>query len=85
MLSSLRIRPVREAIEASFPDLRATLEERGLALGHASVSADSKDAREQLPQDAQPGRRLPGSLLTAEESHIQRRVLLQRGLVDTFA
>jgi flagellar hook-length control protein FliK len=75
---------VREAIEASFPDLRANLEDRGLALGHASVSADPKEAREQLPQDAQPGRRLPGAMASAEESQVQR-VLRQRGLVDTFA
>ncbi len=76
---------VREAIEASFADLRATLEERGLNLGHASVSADARDAREQLPQNAQSsGRRFPGGIATAEDMPLQR-ALLQRGLVDTFA
>jgi flagellar hook-length control protein FliK len=75
---------VREAIEASFNDLRTTLEERGLNLGQATVSAGAKDARDQLPQNAQPGHRLPGGLATAEESQ-SPRVLVQRGLVDTFA
>jgi flagellar hook-length control protein FliK len=77
---------VREAIEASFSDLRTNLEERGLALGHASVNADPKEAREQLPQDAQQsGRRFAGGMAGgAAESHVSR-TLVQRGLVDTFA
>jgi flagellar hook-length control protein FliK len=75
---------VREAIESSFSDLRATLEERGLNLGHASVSADARDAREQLPQNAQPGRRFAGGVAAGVETPVQR-TLLQRGLVDTFA
>jgi flagellar hook-length control protein FliK len=74
---------VREAIESSFADLRATLEERGLNLGHASVSADARDAREQLPQNAQSGRRLPGGAVGVETP--VQRTLAQRGLVDTFA
>jgi flagellar hook-length control protein FliK len=75
---------VREAIESSFADLRATLEERGLNLGHASVSADARDAREQLPQGAQAGRRFMGGGAAGVETPVQR-TLVQRGLVDTFA
>jgi flagellar hook-length control protein FliK len=75
---------VREAIEASFADLRATLEQRGLALDHSSVSADAQDAREQLSQNAESARRLGGKVAaTADEP--QRSRLAHYGLVDTFA
>ena len=76
---------VREAIEASFSDLRATLEQRGIALGQASVSADSRDAREQAPaQQGQPFHRMSDGGAEADEPRAIR-VLRQYGLVDTFA
>jgi flagellar hook-length control protein FliK len=76
---------VREAIEASFADLRATLEQRGITLGQTSVSADPRDAREQMPaQDQQQFRRMNDGMAIGEEPRAAR-VLVHRGLVDTFA
>ncbi|MGZ9079414.1 MAG: flagellar hook-length control protein FliK [Burkholderiales bacterium] len=75
---------VREAIEASFADLRATLEQRGLALDHSSVSADARDAREQLSQNAESARRLGGKVAATADDP-QRARLAHYGLVDTFA
>jgi flagellar hook-length control protein FliK len=76
---------VREAIEASFSDLRATLEQRGITLGQTSVSADPRDAREQFPaHDPQPFRRMNDGMAIPDEPRAAR-VHVHRGLVDTFA
>jgi flagellar hook-length control protein FliK len=80
---------VREAIETSLAELRATLQERGLAMGNALVSADQSGAREQFQQQAAEAARaarasgieLPGDL--PGDTPRPRTTLL--GLVDTFA
>ena len=80
---------VREAIETSLAELRATLQERGLAMGNALVSADQGSAREQFQQQAAEAARaaraagveLPGDL--PGDLPAPRTTLL--GLVDTFA
>lgn len=77
---------VREAIEASLPDLRASLAERGLSLGEAMVGADSGAAREQLAEESRnsSGRQERGApaALVADAPTAQ---LARRGLVDIFA
>jgi flagellar hook-length control protein FliK len=80
---------VRDAIEASLPELRAALDDRGLTLGQASVSADSGAAREQFSNDAREsarqthhGRPSTGPVI-AEAPMATLRV--QRGIVDLFA
>jgi flagellar hook-length control protein FliK len=80
---------VREAIETSLAELRATLQERGLAMGNALVSADQSGTREQFQQQAAEAARaartsgieLPGEL--PGDTSRPRATLL--GLVDTFA
>jgi flagellar hook-length control protein FliK len=77
---------VREAIEASLGDLRESLEERGLSLGEAFVSADSKEAREQLQGEArQGGRQNRGGSVEAMVAETLPAPRIQRGLVDLFA
>ncbi|HEV7804146.1 MAG TPA: flagellar hook-length control protein FliK [Burkholderiales bacterium] len=84
---------VREAIEASLPDLQAALGDRGVALSQTMVSADSGAAREQFSQpasqDSQGGSgarhgRGTGST-TPLAADAARPVIIARGLVDTFA
>jgi flagellar hook-length control protein FliK len=81
---------VREAIEASLPELRSALDERGLSLGQASVSADSSAAREQFSNHArenarqnQPGRPAAGPVIA--EPPMASTLRVQRGIVDLFA
>jgi flagellar hook-length control protein FliK len=81
---------VREAIEASLPELRTALDERGLSLGQASVSADSSAAREQFSNQARdsgrqtyPGRPVTGPVIAEPPMAASLRV--QRGIVDLFA
>jgi len=74
---------VREAIEASLADLRTALSDKGMTLGETLVSADSRQAREQLAEGRQSGpRESSGSGEIAVE--ISPRPV-QRGLVDLFA
>ncbi|MES2562812.1 MAG: flagellar hook-length control protein FliK [Pseudomonadota bacterium] len=75
---------VREAIEASLPDLRASLAERGLSLGQASVGSDSGAAREQFAEHVRNNANKPD--LPAQASLVaQVARLAPRGLVDVFA
>jgi flagellar hook-length control protein FliK len=81
---------VREAIEASLPELRTALDERGLSLGQASVSADSSAAREQFSNHARdsgrqthPGRPATGPVIA--EPPMASSLRVQRGIVDLFA
>jgi flagellar hook-length control protein FliK len=82
---------VREAIEASLPDLRSALDQRGLSLGQASVGADSGAAREQFAEQAREAARnaqngRSGSdPLSVEAPTPARAAVARRGLVDTFA
>jgi flagellar hook-length control protein FliK len=77
---------VREAIEASLPELRTALGEKGLALGQASVGSDSQAAREQLRGEARAGSAggRNGGLDAPAEVSLPPRVVA-RGLVDIFA
>ena len=78
---------VREAIEASLADLKTALGEKGLALGQATVGADSQAAREQLQGEARSGSaggRNFGAADAAPELPVAPRAV-QRGLVDIFA
>lgn len=83
---------VREAIEASLPDLREALDARGVSLGQASVGADSGAAREQFAEQAREaarnaqnghGGRSGGPVV--ETPTPARAPIARRGLVDTFA
>jgi flagellar hook-length control protein FliK len=83
---------VREAIEASLPELRSALDERGLSLGQATVSADSSAAREQFAdqareaaKNAQHGRSGGSGPIAAEAPTRAAAPIARRGLVDTFA
>jgi flagellar hook-length control protein FliK len=74
---------VREAIESSLPDLRASLAERGLSLGQAAVGSDSSAAREQFAEQLRNNinkPELPAQALVADVAR-----LTPRGLVDVFA
>lgn len=88
---------VREAIQASLPDLQTALNQRGMEMAQAMVSADSSSAREQFSQAAAEagsgnGSRDGGSRqgrggpatgpLTIDAP---RRAVAARGLVDIFA
>lgn len=78
---------VREAIEASLADLKTALGEKGLALGQATVGADSQAAREQLQGEARSGSaggRNGGTGEAPVELPVPPRAV-QRGLVDIFA
>jgi flagellar hook-length control protein FliK len=76
---------VREAIEASLPDLRSGLAERGLALGEALVSADPGSAREQMMRDEDVRGAPRISDVARGEAEPEVHVLpLRRGLIDTF-
>ena len=83
---------VREAIEASLPELRDALDSRGVSLGQASVGADSGAAREQFAEQAREaarnaqngqGGRSGGPVV--ETPTPARAAIARRGLVDTFA
>ncbi len=75
---------VREAIEASLADLRTALSDKGMTLGGTLVSADSREAREQLAEGRQSGQR--GAAGSGEVlPDISRPRSIQRGLVDLFA
>ena len=76
---------VREAIEASLPDLRTALGERGLSLGEAMVSADSGAAREQLAQNGRGSARHDRATPPAPVADSPTAQLARRGLVDIFA
>jgi flagellar hook-length control protein FliK len=87
---------VREAIEASLPDLQTALNQRGLEMAQTLVSADSSSAREQFSQataDAGSGnggrdgsRQNRGGPATGPlVVDAPRRVVASRGLVDIFA
>lgn len=88
---------VREAIEAGLQDLQTALNQRGMEMGHTSVSADASSAREQFSQAAaeagngnggrdggsRQGRGGPATgPLTIDAP---RQVVATRGLVDIFA
>jgi len=77
---------VREAIEASLADLKTALGEKGLALGQATVGADSQAAREQREAEARAGG--AGTGRGAGDAPVDIPLparVVQRGLVDIFA
>lgn len=80
---------VRQALEAAFPRLREMMNEAGIQLGQASVSADTPrqhDTSNSKPQQAAPP--FPGSPESIRGGETVMPIPVQRsgrGLVDTFA
>jgi flagellar hook-length control protein FliK len=80
---------VRQALEAAFPKLREMMNEAGIQLGQATVSADTRQQND--ASDRQPPRvagPFPGAdeAVTAGLSTIHAPVQQSgRGLIDTFA
>jgi len=77
---------VREAIEASLDELRTALNDKGLTMGEALVSADSNEAREQHAEARQASRGSRGSGGAPQATiDVPAPRIVQRGLVDLFA
>lgn len=84
---------VRAAVEASLPQLRATLADNGIRLGNASVSADSQQqaafAQEQSRQpnyQAYPNSPMPSMVASLSPRHLGEPLRQQHGItVDTYA
>ncbi len=79
---------VRQALEAALPRLREMMQDAGIQLGQATVSADTprqQDMQDRAPQRAAtPFMGLAGDDATAPVA-VTRPVRTGRGLVDTFA
>lgn len=80
---------VRQALEAAFPRLREMMNEAGIQLGQATVSADTPQQHHASDREAQraappfPG---AGEAITAGVQPLHTSTLQSgRGLVDTFA
>jgi flagellar hook-length control protein FliK len=80
---------VRQALEAAFPRLREMMNEAGIQLGQATVSADTSQQNNTPERQAQRTTMpFPGAdeVATAELSALHAPVRQSgRGLIDTFA
>jgi flagellar hook-length control protein FliK len=84
---------VRAAVEASLPQLRATLADNGISLGNTSVSADSQQqaafAQEQSRQPNQrayPNNPMPSMAASLSPRPLGEPLRQQHGItVDTYA
>jgi len=79
----------RDALEQALPRLREMLAENGLTLGNAQVGDDgvrqgSRDAEAEKAASTATGSESPDSAVE-QGSDTDRRAILSRGLVDTFA
>ena len=80
---------VRQALEAAMPRLREMMDEAGIQLGQATVSADTP---RQNDTSGQPGQRIASRFATPDEAAAAGLQAVQppvaqsgRGLIDTFA
>ena len=74
----------RAAIENALPQLREMFADNGLALGNASVSAESSQQEQSTqPEGSGAGRFTPGDVADAEAAEPMRAAITR--LVDTFA
>jgi len=79
---------VRQALEAALPRLREMMQDAGIQLGQATVSADTprqQDMRDSGPQRASGGFTHSGPDRGTEAALPPPSVRVGRGLVDTFA
>jgi flagellar hook-length control protein FliK len=79
---------VRQALEAALPRLREMMQDAGIQLGQANVSADTARQQDSSPRDTPrnaPGFSNAGADAVAEVSLAALPVRTGRGLVDTFA
>ena len=80
---------VRQALEAAFPRLREMMNEAGIQLGQATVSADTprqNDTPDRQAQRAAPPFSGADDTVTAGQQTLHAPILRSgRGLIDTFA
>lgn len=79
---------VRQALEAALPRLRDMMQDAGIQLGQANVSADTARQQDDSPRDTPrslPGLAHAGAESMADASLVAPPVRAGRGLVDTFA
>ena len=79
---------VRQALEAALPRLREMMQDAGIQLGQANVSADTARQQDNSPRDTprnSPGFADNGTEGMADVSLAALPVRKGRGLVDTFA
>lgn len=79
---------VRQALEAALPRLREMMQDAGIQLGQANVSADTARQQDNSPRDTPrqaPGFSDAGADTVAEASLAALPARTGRGLVDTFA
>ncbi|MFP5505646.1 MAG: flagellar hook-length control protein FliK [Gammaproteobacteria bacterium] len=81
---------VRQALESAFPRLKEMLNEAGIQLEQATVSADASPQQQQETASGRQGQRTPGRMDEAATRAGEAPVPLPaqrtgRGLIDTFA